>query len=327
MKRLIACAAAIASIALLAPLSTVLRADVKTREKVVVRFEGFIGGLMNRAFGGNDGITSTVAVKGNRMARTVDNRVEIIDLSEERIYNVNTRNREYTVKTFAELRQEMQEARANLEKQRAEMSAEDKQALEAAAKELEYDVNVRETGQTRTLAGQQTREVVVTVAMRGRGQTLEESGGMVATSTMWLAPRVASLDELFQFQMKYFRAVFGSDFAGLNLQAMNAMSAMLPGIGTLATRLAEEQAKLAGTPVSMTMMFETVRSNEAMKTAQSEQGGGGGGIGGAIAGRLMRRNAPQQRATAMTTTTEILSIDTTVADTDVTIPANFELDN
>jgi hypothetical protein len=322
MKRLFACLTAVASLVALGP---VLVADVKTRDKTVVRFEGFIGGLMNRAFGGNDGITSMVAVKGNRMARTVDNRVEIIDLAEQRVYEVDTRRREYRIRTFDEIRRQMEEARAQMAKQ--QMSQEDRQALEDAGKQVEFDVDVRETGQKRTLAGQETREVVLTIAMRQVGKKLEESGGLVATTTMWLAPRVPALEEQFAFQMKYFQAVFGSDFAGLNPQSANALSAFLPGIGTLAARMGEERAKLSGTPISSTMVFETVRSAEQMKQAEQNQSSGGGGIGGAIAGRLMRRNQPQPRSTMMTTTTEVLSIDTSVADADVTIPANFKLDN
>jgi hypothetical protein len=211
------------------------------------------------------------------------------------------------------------------------MSAEDRRSLEEAGKQIDFDVNVKETGQKKTLAGHETREVVVSVAMRERGKTLEESGGMVATTTMWLAPRVAALDELVAFNLKYFKAVFGGDFAGLNAQSMNALTALLPGIGTLATRMAEEQRKLAGTPLSSTMVFESVKSAEQMKAAAESQqsSGGGGGLSGALAGRLMRGRGgpPQQRSTAMTTTTDVLSIDTTVADADVAIPANFKPKN
>ncbi len=322
MKRLFASCIAVASVALVAPS---LSADVKTREKTVVRFEGFVGRLMNRAFGGNDGITSTVAVKGNRLARTADNQVEIIDLSEQRVYSVDTRRREYTVRTFEEIRKQMEQARAELEKQSQEMSADDRQAMQQAGKNIDFDVDVRETGQRRNLAGHDAREVVVTIAMRERGRTLEESGGLVMTNTMWLGPTVAALAELHAFQMKYFQAVFGADFAGMNVQSMNALSAMVPGIGTLASRMAQEQRRLEGTPLSTTMVFESVRSPEQMKQAEAgQQSGGGGGIGGAIAGRLMRRNAPQQRSTAMTTTNDILSIDPTVTDAELAIPANFK---
>jgi len=324
MKRLSVWCVVIAAIAAVAP---ALDADVKTRDRTIVRFEGFLGGLMNRAFGGNDGITSTVAVKGNRMARTVEDQIELVDLGEERIYSLDTRRREYTVRTFAEMRQQMEQARADMQKRSQEMSAEDKQALEDAGKNLEFDVDVRETGQKQNLVGQPTREVVLTITMRERGRKLEESGGLVMTNTMWLAPRVGAIDELVAFQMKYFQAVFGGDFAGMGMQSMNAMSAMIPGIGEMAARMAQEQRRLAGTAIQTRMVFETVRSLEQMKQAEANRGSGGGGIGGALAGRLMRRNAPQQRSTTLTTSTEYLSIDTAVTDAELAIPANFRQRN
>lgn len=325
MKRVIALSVAAAAIALMAP---TLSADVKTREKVVVRFEGFFGRLMNRAFGGNDGITSTVAVKGNRMARTADNQMEIIDLQEERVYSVDTRRREYTVRTFEEIRRQMEQARADMEKQSQEMSAEDREALQRAGQDVDFDVDVRETGQRRSLNGHDTREVVLAITMRQKGRTLEESGGLVMTSTMWLAPVVPALQELTNFQMKYFQALFGDSYAGMNAQSMNALAAMMPGLGTLTARMAAEQRRLKGSPIHTTMVFETVRSAEQMKQAEAGRpSGGGGGIGGALAGRLMRRGTPQPRSTVMTTTTEILSIDTTVTDQELAIPANFRQRN
>ena len=319
------------AMALVGGLAPVLLADVKTREKTVVRLEGFLGTMLNRSFGGNDGITSTLAVKGNRMARTANDRTELIDLSEEKVYMVDTRRREYEVRTFAEIRKQMEDARAQMAKQQQEMSAEDKQALQNAAKDVEFDANVRETGQKRALVGHETREVIVTVTMRQRGQTLEESGGLVATTTMWLAPQIPALDELIAFNLKYFKAVFGAETGGLGAQQMNALTALVPGIGTLTARMAAERQKLTGSTLSSTMVFESVKSAEQMKAAQSQQqqSSGGGGIGGALAGRLMRGRGgpPQQRSTVMTSTTDFLAIDTTVTDAEVTIPANFKLKN
>jgi hypothetical protein len=215
-------------------------------------------------------------------------------------------------------------------KQQQDMSPEDKQALQNAAKDMEFDANVRETGQKRTLVGHETREVIATVTMRQRGQTLEQSGGLVATTTMWLAPQIPALDELIAFNLKYFKAVFGADTGGLGAQQMNALTALVPGIGTLMTRMAEERQKLTGSTLSSTMVLESVRSAEQMKAAQEQQpSSGGGGISGAIAGRLMRGRGgpPQPRSTVMTTTTDFLAIDTTVTDAEVTIPSNFKLKN
>jgi len=59
-----------------------------------------------------------------------------------------------------------------------------------------------------------------------------------------------------------------------------------------------------------------------MKAAAEAQSGEGAGIGG-LAGRFMRRQ-PQARSKTLTMTNEMQSIGTSVADTDIQIPAGFK---
>ena len=40
---------------------------------------------------------------------------------------------------------------------------------------------------------------MMTVTVREKGKTLEESGGMVLTSDMWLAPKIAAMKEVAEF--------------------------------------------------------------------------------------------------------------------------------
>src|SRR5688572_21510777 len=87
-------------------------ADVRTEQKVQVQFAGTLGRIVN-LFGGKaarEGITSTVAVKGNRKVTSTENSSQIIDLAEEKVYNVDLRRKSYKVVTFAEMRREMEEA-------------------------------------------------------------------------------------------------------------------------------------------------------------------------------------------------------------------------
>jgi hypothetical protein len=265
-------------------------------------------------------MTNTVAVKGNRMATINDTTGQIIDLTEEKIYMLDMKKKEYKVITFAEMRKQMEEARAQMAKQQQQMDPEDKQKLDEAAKQLEFDVKVENTGQTKTIAGRETKESVLTIAMREKGKTIEESGGLVMTNHLWLTPRVAALDEMTEFHMKYFKAVFGGTFAGMDAQQMNAVSALLRGLAPMMEKMAAETKKLQGTALATTSVFESVKSAEQMKSAPAA---GGGGLGGMLA-RRMNRGGSQQRTTALTTTHETLSIGTTVAPEDVAIPAGFK---
>ncbi len=87
----------------LALASTTLSADVRTDQRVRFQLGGAIGKLVNM-FGGKgarEGVTSMVAVKGNRKATMSDTTGQIIDLSEEKIYDLDVKKKTYTVTTFA----------------------------------------------------------------------------------------------------------------------------------------------------------------------------------------------------------------------------------
>ena len=75
-------------------------------------------GRMVNLFGGKgakEGIVSTVAVKGNRKATFNDTTGQIIDLGEEKVYELDMKKKTYKVATFAELRRRMEEAKAKAE--------------------------------------------------------------------------------------------------------------------------------------------------------------------------------------------------------------------
>jgi len=327
MKKISSLCALALAVVLMAP---AVHADVKTRDKTTFALEGFLGGVV-RLFGGRaarEGIESTVAVKGARKATLNNTTGQIVDLTEERVYDLDVRRREYRVTTFADLRAQFEKAKAEAAKQAEDARPEDKEQMAQAARELEFDVDVRETGERRDLIGYQAREVVMTITGREKGRTVDEGGGFVLTNTLWLAPRMAALDELMAFDLKYVQAVYGETFIG-DMQQMAGMMAMYPAFAGMASRMQDEGRKLEGTSLSTTMVFEAVKSAEQMKALTSNQEpSGGGGIGGMLGRRMMgNRAAPQQRTKILTTTHEMLSVDTTVADADVAVPANYRQRN
>ena len=116
MKRLVRMAAvALALTALAAPAS----AEVKTREKSQVKLEGMLGRMFN-LFGGKsakEGVESRTAVKGNRKASLNDNGGTIVDLTEEKVYELDAKKKQYTVTTFDEIRRRMREAQERARKE------------------------------------------------------------------------------------------------------------------------------------------------------------------------------------------------------------------
>ena len=159
------------------------------------------------------------------------------------------KGKKYKVTTFAEMRAAFEKAKADAEKKKQEMKPEDKQQVEDTAKQYEFEADVKETGQKKNLAGYDTREVIVTITAHEKGKKVDESGGFIMTTDMWLAPKIAALDELIQFQLKYMKAVYGEAFVG-DMQQMASTVAMYPTFQPMAAKMQAEDGKLQGTPGS-----------------------------------------------------------------------------
>jgi len=299
------------------------RADVKTQERTKATFEGMLGKMVGM-FGGKaakNGVVSTIAVKGDRMMTVTDTTGQIIDLAEEKIYDLDMKKKTYKVTTFEELRRQMEEARKKAEK---EMGDEKEAPDEREAPEMEIDFDVKQTGQTKTIAGHATREVVITITTREKGKTLEEGGGMVLTTSSWMASDVPELKEIQEFHLRYAKALGNALAGGASAEQMAAATAMYPGMKAALDRMQQENVRIDGTPLASTMVMEGVKSAEQMAAAQPSESGGGG-LGGMLARKMMKKKADESpRSKVMTTESETLSIATSVADTALAIPAGFK---
>jgi hypothetical protein len=304
--------------------ATPVLADVKTRERSQVKFEGMLGRMVGM-FGGKaarDGVVTTNAVRGDRKVELTDATGRIVDLREEKVYELDMKRRTYQVTTFDELRRRMREAQEQAAKEAARQpDREPQEDPEQQQVNLEVDFDVKETGQSRTIAGHNAREVVMTVTLRQKGRTLDEGGGFVMTSNTWMGPDIPAMKELVDFELRYWKAI-APEATGMSAEQMAAVMAMYPMLRTAMERMQAEGARLDGTPLATTMVFETVRSREQM-TEQQAPAGGGRGIGGMLAGRLMKREQ-QPRSTVFTVTTETLEISQNVAPADLEIPAGFK---
>ena len=308
-------------------------ADVRTEQKTQVQFAGMLGRVFN-LFGGKaarEGVTSSVAVKGNRKVTTTANSSQIIDLSEEKIYDLDLRKKTYKVTTFAELRRQMEEARRKAEEEaRRERPAERGQDTQKPEKEVEIDFDVKKTGETKSLAGFNTSRTVMTVTVREKGKTLEQSGGMVLTSDMWLAPTQKSLNEVAEFDMRYAQKLYGG-ISGVSADQMAMAIAMYPMMRQAIERMSKEGKAFEGTPIMTTVTFDAVKSAEQMsaESKQDQPEAKPASIGGMLGGLAKRMKKPSEeeqkpRTTVMSSTLEVLKISTDVTDADLAIPAGFK---
>ena len=320
-------------------------ADVKKQERSLVKFEGLLGGMVN-LFGGKaakEGIINTVAVKGDRKLTLNDQTGEIVDLKEEKVYRLDVKNKTYEVVTFAQLRREMEEARRVAEEQ-APPAAEEPEpprggsasappASAPPAKQVEVDFDVKETGQHKAINGFDTRQAVMTIAVREKGKTLAQSGGLVLTSDMWLAPTAASENDVAAFDLRYARKLEGpTAVAAAHAQMATAM-ATYPQLGEALSRFQSEGAKLDGTPIVMTTTLEAVKSPDYMaaqqQQAQEQEQEKPKGLGGMLGRKIGKKigggdkGEAKARSTVLTLSSEVMTLSTAVAAADVAVPTGY----
>ena len=313
-------------------------ADVRTDQRVKFQLGGAIGKLVNM-FGGKgarDGVTSMVAVKGDRKATMSDATGQIIDLSEEKIYDLDLKKKTYQVTTFAELRQQMEEAKREAEKNAREQASEpDEKPAEKDpnAKEYEVDFDVKSTSETRTINSFTTTKSVVTVTVREKGKTLDQSGGLVMLTDMWMTPSAPSTKDLTDFDLRYAQKLYGPTVAGASAQDMAMAMAIYPQMKPALDKMRAEGGKLSGTAILTEVKIESVPPGTANQTAaappppeEPKKRGFGGMLGGLkkMAESAEKSNGRKpERAVIMTTSIEMLKLTTDVDAASVALPAGF----
>ena len=320
-------------------MTAAVRADVRTDEKSKVEFGGALGRIVN-IFGGRgarEGVTSMVAVKGDRKARIGDATGQIIDLNEEKIYDLDMKKKTVKVTTFAELRRRMEEAQKKAE---ADAKKEPSQASQPSSskpeKEMEIDVDVKNTSQKKTINGFDTHEVVLTITAREKGKKLEESGGLVLTSDMWMAPKIAAMKDIADFDRRYYEKLYGPVVAGASAEEMAAAMALYPMLKSMLGRVTTEGGKLDGTAIQTATTVDSVKSAEEIAQEQKQKSdetkndakAGVGGLVGGFARRMAQKKMggddASARATIMTLNNEVLKVTPDVTPADVAVPAGFK---
>lgn len=151
---------------------------------------------------------STVAVKGDRMVERGPTHMEIIDLGNETFTNIDLQKKTYSVMTFDQFRQMMDQMQQSMKQQKEKGT------------DLQFKVSANNTGATRTIGGQEAKESVIKMEMQGTDQQTGQSGAMVVTTDVWIAPAADGYKEIRNF---YRRMAEKLDWApGSNLFAGRA---------------------------------------------------------------------------------------------------------
>ena len=336
MRRALACVVVVSTVAL----APVVEAGVKTEERTVVKFGGALGGLLNK-FGGKaakEGVVQTVAVVGDRKLTLAEDRGEIVDLGEEKIYELDPKKKSYTVTTFADLKKRIEEQRAKAEKDAAEARKKEEKhekqasASEAPPTEMEVDVEMGETGQKRTIAGHEARQVTTKAWVHEKGKKIEQSGGMLVTVDTWLGPKIDALDEVQSFDRRYglkMAEIMGFPAPGATTSAgqMASLTAMYPGLVQAMEKIEAESKKvdMKGTPLASGLTITLWKSPAQVAEAEKQSDGMSTGLSGLLAKKLMKKGNPSDpRTEVLSSTSETLAITPGAGAADVAIPAGYK---
>lgn len=298
-----------------------LTADVTYEE------ETKMGGMMQIMTMGK-AMKSTTRVSGNFMRTDNDSNATIIDLEGERILNLDTKKKTYTVTTFAEMMQQMESAVAMVSGNKADPS----QKTQGSDVSMSADVKVTETGRTETIGGVACKQFLMEMDITIESQKEQQAGTMSTVNEVWLAQNVPGMEEVRAFNEKMGAKLgttsIAQKWAGSGQQSQQMSAGM--------QKMADEMNKLNGHAMRSVMY---VGDAEAAKAeARGEKPAGGGGMGGLA--EMMKRMQQQQGAgeepaegsgqapggVMMKMTTETTKMETKAIDPKVfAVPADYKL--
>jgi hypothetical protein len=267
---------------------------------------GAMAGMMKMAGAfskaARDPMSSSVAVKGDRMAHIGANHISIIDLKSETITDIDPQKKTYSVITFADMAKAMEQMSQKVADKSKEQNG-----------NMTFKASVKETGEKKQVSGFDTKEVVLTIDMEMTDEKSGNKGNMKMISDMWLAPKVPGYDEVRAFYKRMAEKVAWAP--GSNAMAMQRGD-MMKGMG----ELAKESAKLDGVPVqqitkmgvagdgaattqtSSTQRKESTPAPSAGEAIGSALGGRLGGLGGGLGGFGRKKKPAAEEQPAQTST-------------------------
>lgn len=243
-------------------------------------------------------VQSTVSVKGDRMLHRSQQQATVIDLAAQTVTTIDMQRKTYTVMTFEEYRQMMEQ-----------MSQKMHQSQDQGG-QMEFKVSAKDTGNTKEIAGYQAKEMVLRMEMQATDQKSGQQGSMVISSDIWLAPSVAGYQEVRAFYTRMGEKLAFNPGGGMFMSSPEASRNM--------GELYKEIGKLDGIPVLQTIsMGVPGQPGSGDASAQAGSGGQqqqqqqaarpslGGALGGALGGKFglgRKKQQDDQSSTAQPST-------------------------
>jgi len=340
-----------------------LRYDETTEMKGgIMETLGKFGGMFGAK--GLDKSTTTTYIKGDRLRKDQLNGAEltssqIIDLDREQIVMLDHKKKTYTVRTFAEMKAQMEKAiaAARSTPQNPPAPKDTNKDKEKPDVRVEPKINVKDTGETRVINGFNTRKVLLTVEVEGEDQKTKDKGAMGADTELWLTRDISGFEEQNRFYAKYAQKMASPELIKTmgtspnmgqdprTAESMQAMQKQMQGLDGVAI-LTIMSFNLSGTPSAETKAQSNSRQKQQPKEERQPEnmseaiGKALGGFGGF--GRKKKKEEPtppaqtvqsasnssdeKVSATLMTTTTEMKGFSKVALDRGLfDVPAGYKL--
>jgi hypothetical protein len=209
----------------------------------------FAGAFSKDARKAMDPVKSTTSIKGNRMLHRTADSASIIDLDKETITQINYAKKTYSVATFAQIKQAMDDMSQKVREQKAKSE----NASPGEQVDMHFDVKVNDTGQTKLINGNDAHQMVMTITMQGADAKSGTKGGIDVTTDMWIAPQVAGYQEVRDFYRRMSQKLEWTPGA-------NPIMMSRPDMARAMAQLYKEGSKLNGMPV-----YETIKMGGKME--------------------------------------------------------------
>ena len=299
-------------------LSQLALADVTYEE------ETKMGGILKIATFGK-GMKTKTRIRGNRMRSDSGNNATIIDLDEEKIYQLDKKKKAYTVMTFDEKKEQLRAAMAQARSQAAEAEGgKDTPDVTASA-----EVKVTETGKTEKIRGHECKQYLMELDITMTNEDEDESGTMSTVTEMWLAKDIDGLEELQAFHRKM------AEKLGTASLARGLMSSGSPEgqrFGMDMGKMMDEMRKMDGFPMRSVFYFGSPEAAKREASGEKKEGGGFGGMFKKMSGlpgmgKGDEEGAETEGAVVMKMTTETKKWEAKPIDPKVfAIPDNYTLE-
>lgn len=276
-------------------------------------------------------IVSTVLIKGNRMATLGKDNSTIIDLDKETITEINLSKKSYSVLTFAQMRQAMDDAMTRAQAQQQKRKTEPQGAQPNV--DAKFKVSAKATGKTKSVQGLNAKQMVITMDLEATDKDTGNSGSMTVIDDAWMAT-VPGYEQVKAFRQKMAQKMAREFQPELSRMAMSDPR-MMQGMA----ESAKELSKVSGVPVETVMKMGT---DITADTTDSSSGKQGPSVRDAITsslpfGRKKKDPEPEQKpsqkndekqsgpALLLKMTTDMTGFSTTAVDTSkFDVPAGFK---